>query len=365
MKCINVIVGLASISLLSCSEKSASPERETFPMEAFSLKVGNYVYHASIDQERHVARIGVIEYGSYVTGVDCRLAEGASISPSPKEFVGKWPQSQQFDVTLSDGSVVPYVVTLSSYVAERPEITGEVIFEDDFNQAEVRPNPEKWTFCYPGTADWAKWMSPSLDQAYVKDGKLILKAEGSSGSYKGGGVTTQNKFWCRNARVEVCAKMSEMAQGTWQAIWMMPQNAVYPGWPGGGEIDIMEHLNHETFFYQTVHSHYIDNLHNYSPSAQGRPEFNVSEFNIYGVDITDDALVFHVNGRETFRYPNLRLGDEDVQKQWPFGGEFYLMINFALGGAGTWPGVIADGELPVLMEVDWVKVTALGTDLQP
>ena len=36
---------------------------------------------------------------------------------------------------------------------------------------------------------------------------------------------------------------------------------------------------------------------------------------------------------------------------------FYLILNYALGGAGTWPGTITDSELPAKMEIDWVKVS--------
>ena len=36
---------------------------------------------------------------------------------------------------------------------------------------------------------------------------------------------------------------------------------------------------------------------------------------------------------------------------------FYLILNYALCGPGTWPGTITDSELPAKMEIDWVKVS--------
>ncbi|HOA80584.1 MAG TPA: family 16 glycosylhydrolase, partial [Defluviitaleaceae bacterium] len=57
--------------------------------------------------------------------------------------------------------------------------------------------------------------------------------------------------------MEVNAKLSK-GQGSWPAIWMMPENSIYGSWPYSGEIDIMEHLNFDDFIYQTVHSEYID-----------------------------------------------------------------------------------------------------------
>lgn len=48
-------------------------------------------------------------------------------------------------------------------------------------------------------------MSESYDQAYIKDGKLILKAEKVNGVYKAGGIETKDKFSFTYGRVEVRA----------------------------------------------------------------------------------------------------------------------------------------------------------------
>ena len=75
------------------------------------------------------------------------------------------------------------------------------------------------------------------------------------------------------------------------------------------------------------------------------------------MDWTHDRLVFSVNGVTTLTYPNLYLENESTQKQWPFDGTFHIILNQALGGAGTWPGAITNSQLPAVMEVDWVRVT--------
>ena len=84
-------------------------------------------------------------------------------------------------------------------------------------------------------------MSGSPDQAYVKDGKLILTIEKKEGQVVSGGIKTQGKKWFNNCRIEVCARFVEDAGSIGQAIWLMPEPAyqIYPGWPHGGEIDIM------------------------------------------------------------------------------------------------------------------------------
>ena len=89
-----------------------------------------------------------------------------------------------------------------------------------------------------------------------------------------------------------------------------------------------------------------------------------SKVKIYAVDRTDNELIFYVDGKETWRYKNMELEDEEVQKQYPFTKyDFDIILNFSLGGLlndnPTWPGEIVDEDLPGEMWVDWVKVTKL------
>ena len=353
-----MILQLAVLALLCGCAENDETSREHYPMEAFKLQINNYVYHAEIDQSAHTATIGAIQYGGQITGVDYKLAAGATIAPDPQQFVGKWPKSQQFTVTAADGSTTVYTVVLSAYLAQEPEIEGEIIFEDDFDQESRIPDPEKWSFCTAGSSAWSKYMSGSNDQAYVENGMLVLKAEMVNGQYKAGGIQSINKAWFKNARIEVNARFTRTAQGSWPAIWLMPQHPIYQGWPNGGEVDIMEYLNHDRIIYQTVHSHYTYDLKITEPSNTVSPTFNIGEFNTYGVDLTDEAVIFRVNGVETLSYPNLHLENEAEMKQWPFSADFYLILNVALGGEGTWPGTIIDSQLPACMEVDWVRVTS-------
>lgn len=47
---------------------------------------------------------------------------------------------------------------------------------DEFD-VDGNPDPTKWVLCQKAGSDWNDEMSESYDQAYVKDGRLILKAE--------------------------------------------------------------------------------------------------------------------------------------------------------------------------------------------
>lgn len=233
-----------------------------------------------------------------------------------------------------------------------------IIFEDNFEQSSNIPDTSKWVLCPQDSPAWAKYLSESYEQAYVQDGKLVLVAEKMSGNYKAGGLQTLGKFDFQYGKVEVNARFTKPAQGGWPAIWMMPSAPKYSGgWPACGEIDIMEQLNHEAIVHHTIHSHYKNTLHLYIPLPSMISFYNKNEFNTYAVEWTPDYLLFSVNGHNKLRYPNWRLSDEATKKQWPFDAPFYIILNYALGGEGTWPGAIRDSDLPAKMEIDWVKVS--------
>ncbi len=233
---------------------------------------------------------------------------------------------------------------------------GTVLFEDSFNQTSSVPDAKKWVLCYKqlGVA-WANYLSGSYNQAYVEDGKLILKGEVVNGVYKAGGIQTKGRFEFTHGKVEVSAKIKS-AQGAWAAIWMMPVKQPY-GWPADGEIDIMENVSKNIVVQQTVHTYYTNVLKQTIPVHSTTKSFQQNDFNTYAVEWSTEKIEFFINGISTLIYPNLHLSNESTQNQWPFYNPFYIILNLSLGGPGTWPGEIIDSELPAYMEIDWVKVS--------
>jgi beta-glucanase (GH16 family) len=233
---------------------------------------------------------------------------------------------------------------------------------DEFD-VDGNPDPTKWVLCQKAGSDWNDEMSESYDQAYVKDGRLILKAEKIGDEYKAGGIETQGKFDFTFGRVEVKAKITSYPNGAFPAIWMMPKKYIYDGWPNCGEIDIMEHVKQESAIHHTIHTHYTYDLNIKDPSNTAQVTCNYQDWNIYALEWSEDKLTFFINGQETFSYSNLKLENEAEMKQWPFtkDSSFYLILNMGLGGdrPGSWAGPIDDANLPAIMEIDWVKITKL------
>ena len=245
--------------------------------------------------------------------------------------------------------------TDSTSESTKATAVGTVIFEDNFDQTDGLPDKTKWVLC-PNTGGWGRYMSVSYDQAYVKDGLLVVKGEKVNGLYKAGGIWSKGLVSFTYGRVEVRARIKS-AQGGWPAIWMIPEPKTK--YPTDGEMDLMEQVSSQTNAWQTIHSYYLNDLGHAEQIRQISKPYKVNEFNTYAVEWTPEKVVFYINGSVTFSYPNLHLTNDDTVRQWPFNKPYFLVLNYALGGVNTWPGVIDDSQLPGYMEVDWVKVTKI------
>lgn len=237
-----------------------------------------------------------------------------------------------------------------------------LIWEDDFGGNSL--DTTKWTLINTNPAirasDWNRHMISDGRVYSVKDGSLYLTAirnpgiENDPRPYLTGGVDSRGKFSFLYGKVEICAR-KECAQGAWPALWMMPEEAFYGGWPHSGEIDLMEHLNFDGNIHYNVHTRYTNVAKNRSDPRSGSSETlaDVTQWNIYGLEWYPDVLIWTLNGEEVFRYPRLESADPE-QIQWPFDRPFYFIFSQQLGG--SWVGEVNPGQLPVSMVIDWVKV---------
>jgi beta-glucanase (GH16 family) len=156
----------------------------------------------------------------------------------------------------------------------------------------------------------------------------------------------------RFGRIEARMKLPS-AQGVWPAFWMLAD----PGnWPYTGEIDIMEakHKNPKsvggTIHYDAGGWHFTgrDYLSSIDLSA---------DFHVYAVEWGPDQIKWFVDGNLFHTAsPKTTTGNS-----WPFNdGNFYIILNTAVGGPGTpYTGTglsPTPGDYPVTTQVDYVRV---------
>jgi beta-glucanase (GH16 family) len=230
----------------------------------------------------------------------------------------------------------------------------KLIWADEFDSNGTFDN-QKWSYAPRGRVAWNTYMTHSPEYVFQKDNKLFLrmdnkKIEGDNIPYHAGGIQSQGKFNIRYGKVVVRAKFTQ-GRGSWPAIWMMPEPAhSLGGWPEGGEIDIMEHVNNEDVVHQTIHNSAVTTADGGS-SATFKTKYDIDGFNDYSIVWTPNKIDFFVNDKLTYTYSKTI---DATAKEWPFDVPFYIILNQA-GGLG-WPGKITDEDLPFSMEVDYVRV---------
>src|SRR5690606_12321372 len=171
-------------------------------------------------------------------------------------------------------------------------------------------------------------------------------------SYTSARLVSRAKADFRYGRFEVRAKVPT-GVGTWPAVWMLPTDWEYGGWPASGEIDILEHVGYDPdVVHISVHTEAYNHTIGTQKTAKKRIENATTEFHLYRVDWTATYIRGYVNDVQIFDFAN----DATGFHAWPFDAEFHWLINIAVGG--NWGGQqgVDETSFPARMEVDYVRV---------
>jgi beta-glucanase (GH16 family) len=133
----------------------------------------------------------------------------------------------------------------------------------------------------------------------------------------------------------------------WPALWLMPIPDTNNQWQDHWEIDIMESIG-------DVKGKYYCTLHNSSASQQVVVQTTAdltAGFHTYGVDWKPGHLDFYFDGKLVGS-----LSDTATVKV-PATVPMYLILNLAVGGINTWPGLPnAVCVFPSSFDIDYVSV---------
>jgi len=236
----------------------------------------------------------------------------------------------------------------------------KLVFEDQFDGDAYNTNYWSSYQVQNGKSPWNRFVIDDADLAEVKDGNLHMRARWNTETDlpETGAIQTKNKFSFKYGKIEIKAKFTSSGQGGWPAIWLMPQNDIYPGWPNGGEIDIMEHLNKDNFVHQVVHQTNGEAAH---ISTGKTPSISTSDYNTYSIIKLPNKIEFYVNHELTMVHEP----KGDYAKRWPFETDYYIILNHASADKGQsgvyfWPGNVTSTEnFPYEMMIDYVKVWEL------
>ena len=231
---------------------------------------------------------------------------------------------------------------------------------------------QTWADEFEGTTvDTTKW-DPILwttpfnneQQAYhpsrvtVSDGNLVLTADDANfggKSYTSGKV--ESKYTQQYGRWEIRAKLPG-TQGTWPAIWLLPDTSVYP-WPSQGEIDIMENRGHQPELTSSAY-HWGPNFQTRQFTFEeqeatngGQAENYHDEFHTYAVEWDATKLRFFVDDVHYQTISNARTGGFLGRQSAPV----ETVLNVAVGGdflGGEQPN--GSSVWPQQMLIDYVRI---------
>ncbi|MHC1778379.1 MAG: glycoside hydrolase family 16 protein [Lentimicrobium sp.] len=233
-----------------------------------------------------------------------------------------------------------------------------LIWSDEFDYTGA-PAPEYWDYDL-GDHGWGnnelQNYTNSGENSIVQDGKLIIKALKQDGLWTSARLVTKNKVDFLYGRIVIRAKLPS-GRGTWPAIWMMPTDREYGGWPSCGEIDIMEHVGYDPGnVHATVHTGaYNGSLGTQVGNIILVPDYGTT-FHTYGMEWNEDKLDFYLDDKKYFTFNNDKTGNFAT---WPFDKRFHLILNIAVGG--NWGGSkgIEPGLTEAIMEIDYIRLYSI------
>ena len=281
------------------------------------------------------------------------------------------PETGVYYLLIKAGGVVSDVMfdnlNLEVIDDDPPDTAWVLVWSDEFDSPEI--DESKWNYDI-GTGDWGwgnneqQYYTSNSNNSFIEDGKLIIQTllqNYGGANYTSARMVTRDQGDWTYGRIEVRAKLPG-GVGTWPAIWMLPTDWVYGGWPYSGEIDIMEHVGFEpNMIHGTAHSE-VYNWWNGIPPPGGSIYVNgaTSGFHDYTLEWDEDYLKWYVDDVHYFTYANDQDGNYAT---WPFDQRFHLLLNIAIGG--TWGGQqgIDDSIFPARMEVDYVRVYEASSEL--
>src|SRR4029077_3223858 len=163
-----------------------------------------------------------------------------------------------------------------------------------FNGSSI--NPGVWTFD-TGAGGWGnnelEYYTNRSTDAFVSGGLPHIRAPQEShngSSYTSARMKSEGLFSQTYGRFEFRARLPA-GVGFWPALWLLGTNISSVGWPGCGEVDIVENKGSALTNVQ-------GSLHSGSDETQvyTLPNGSVTNFHTYVLDWTTNAFAWYVDG---------------------------------------------------------------------
>lgn len=248
----------------------------------------------------------------------------------------------------------------------------KLVWNDEFDGTALNPN--NWTYNNGFLNLNREKQVYQSENVEVSDGtlKIIAKKEktvidGQNYDYTSARILTKGRYAQKYGKVEVRAKLP-VGKSIWPAIWMLPEDDEYTGWPTSGEIDIMESRGSvPNKVWGTLH--YGDKTPNNTQSGSSydfKEGESIDQFHTYSIEWQPGEIKWFVDG-ELYQtqdnwYSISPTAGEKYAFPAPFDKKFHIILNVALGGWYDGVGenldvddTVFEGGKEHAMEVDYVR----------
>src|SRR5882724_11445998 len=264
-------------------------------------------------------------------------------------------------------TVVVVLINMACLCLARGE--WKLSWQDEFNSNTI--DSTHWRFdTGNGAGGWGnnelEYYTSRPENAFASNGVLhvvALKESFAGFNYTSAKLKSSGLFYKKYGRFEFRARFPQ-GKGYWPALWMMPEDSVYGGWPAFGEIDIFENRGSNSVnVLGTIHygGMYPNNTHSSGPSFNFSNGDSVTNFHVYALEWTTNAIRWYVDDvlyeTQSFWWSSSNPTNTSIRNPYPapFDQPFYLIMNLAVGGNfGGNPD--ATTQFPGEMQVDYVRV---------
>lgn len=241
---------------------------------------------------------------------------------------------------------------------------GRLLWSDEFDQPTI--DLTKWAYdnSLPENSELQIYVGPDPRTAVIQDGALVITAlRQADGSIVSARLSTLHRFNFTFGVVEARMRVP-LVQGFWPAFWTLGTSLLSAGWPGCGEIDIME------VFGSRRGSAACSTVHNLLHSWGTRDPLDggcfhleaVPDWHVWKLVWTPQRVAFYVDSEdENAPMWSFERTPEMTDEAFPYVAPQYIITNLAVGGNGPSEAVdeaalIAPGTH---LAIDYVRVYEL------
>jgi len=244
-----------------------------------------------------------------------------------------------------------------------------LVWADEFNST-GKPDSANWNYEYGFVRnEELQWYQP--ENASIGNGLLLIEARKeekpnpgykensrswrtnrSTIQYTSSCLLTRGKQSWLYGRFELRAKIG-ISKGMWPAWWTL---GVDKGWPGNGEIDIMEYyrgmlLANIACLGSDRKAQWFSNT--FKTDSLGGEAW-ASKFHVWRMDWTEEFIALYCDEQLLNKVTLDKLVNKDGSGFNPFKQKHYMLLNLAMGGMNG--GDITGTTFPQKFEIDYVRV---------